>query len=68
MEAKHNEQIKKINTLNDKVKACDSTIRSLDNDVQVIRNEQKAVVKLMNESRDAQNSIFQRAVDDFESK
>jgi hypothetical protein len=68
MEARNNEHSKKISTLSDKLKACDASIRGIDKDIEVMTQEAKNVQKLVIDARDAQNSIFARACEDFEKK
>lgn len=68
VEAKGNETNKKINTLADKLKSNDAQVRALDNDVTMMRNEAQVMNKLFSEAREAQNVIFEKAVERFEYK
>jgi chromosome segregation ATPase len=67
-ETKHNEHAKKNQTLVDKLKVCDGSIRALDSDVAIMTTEAKSVQRLVNESREAQKVIFAKAVADFEAR
>lgn len=68
IEAKHNDHAKRVQTVSDKQRACDSAIRGLEKQIELAINESKHVQKLVTDARDAQNSIFSRAIEDFEQR
>ena len=49
-------------TLNEKTKINDSSNRSIDNDLKVLRTEVKAMNKLFIDTRDIQSGIFARGL------
>lgn len=68
VETRHADQIKKLNTFQDILKACNSSIRSVENDLTVMKAETKNVQTLVSQSRETSNEIFKTAIDGFESK
>jgi hypothetical protein len=59
---------KKIMTLNEKSRINESSNRALDNEVKVMKNELKAMNKLVVDTRDIQSGIFARGLSEFESR
>ena len=59
---------KKIMTLNEKSRINESSNRALDNEVKIMKNELKAMNKLVVDTRDIQSGIFARGLSEFESR
>ena len=67
-DAKFGEYNKKCMTLTEKTRINDSSNRALDNEIKVLKNELKAMNKLVVDTRDNQSGIFARGLSEFESR
>ena len=61
-DSKFGDHNKRLMTLNEKTKINDSSNRSIDNDLKVLRTEVKAMNKLFIDTRDIQSGIFARGL------
>lgn len=67
-DSKFGEFNKKWMTLNEKTRINESSNRALDNEIKVMKNELKAMNKLVVDTRDIQSGIFARGLSEFESR
>jgi len=67
-DSKFGEYNKKCMTLTEKTRINDSSNRALDNEIKVLKNELKAMNKLVVDTRDTQSGIFARGLSEFESR